>query len=68
MENKDISYKDARDEMNIILEELESGDINVDELSKKVKRASELYTLCKAKLRKTDEEVQKILKEMDTNE
>jgi exodeoxyribonuclease VII small subunit len=39
----------------------------VDELSEKVKRVSNLVTLCKEKLHNTEQEIDKILKEMDNN-
>jgi len=37
----------------------------VDELSSKIKRASELIHLCKKKLTSTEEDVSKILKELE---
>ena len=39
--------------------------IEIDELSGKVKRVSELITYCKSKLHETEEEVEKILKSID---
>jgi exodeoxyribonuclease VII small subunit len=44
---------------------MESGQINVDELSLKVKRAAELIKICKVKLHDTESDVQKILKDLD---
>jgi exodeoxyribonuclease VII small subunit len=61
---KDISYTDALNELNEIAREIENESIAVDELSVKLKRASELITLCRAKLRLTEEEVKKIIGEM----
>lgn len=61
---KDISYSDALNELNEIAREIENESIAVDELTKKLKRASELITLCRAKLRLTEEEVKKIIGEM----
>jgi exodeoxyribonuclease VII small subunit len=61
---KDISYSDALNELNDIAREIENESIAVDELTKKLKRASELISLCRAKLRLTEEEVKKIIGEM----
>lgn len=61
-----ISYTDAFHELQAIVTEIERGEISVDELSQKVKRASELIKICKTKLSTTEEDVNKILKEIDT--
>jgi exodeoxyribonuclease VII small subunit len=61
---KDITYTDALNELNEIAREIENESIAVDELTKKLKRASELISLCRAKLRLTEEEVKKIIGEM----
>lgn len=59
-----IGYSEAFDELQKIVAEIELGEISVDELSAKVKRASELIRICKAKLTSAEEEVDKILKEL----
>ena len=64
---KNLSYKDAITEIEEILKQLENNELDVDELSEKVKRVSQLVTLCKEKLHNTEQEIDKILKEMDTN-
>lgn len=67
MSKKNVSYKEAITEIDEILKQLENNELDVDELSEKVKRVSQLVTLCKDKLRNTEDEVDKILKEMDNN-
>jgi exodeoxyribonuclease VII small subunit len=62
---KNLSYKEAITEIDEILSQLENNELDVDELSEKVKRVSQLVTLCKDKLHITEQEVDKILKEMD---
>jgi len=62
---KSVSYKDAITEIEDILRQLENNELDVDELSEKVKRVSQLVTLCKEKLHNTELEIDKILKEMD---
>lgn len=68
--NKNPNYKEAFEELQDIVTEIEQGEISVDELSEKVKRASRLISICKKKLSTTEEDVNQILKELDetTNE
>jgi exodeoxyribonuclease VII small subunit len=61
---KNQTYKQAIEELESIVNEIESENIAIDELAEKVKRASQLIRLCKTKLTKTEEEVTKVLKEM----
>ena len=63
---KNVSYKEAITEIEEILRQLENNELDVDELSEKVKRVSSLVSLCKEKLHNTEVEIDKILKEMDT--
>jgi exodeoxyribonuclease VII small subunit len=63
-----ISYVEAFAELQQIVSEIEQGEISVDELSEKVKRAALLIKLCKSKLSTTEEDVNKILKELDTTQ
>jgi exodeoxyribonuclease VII small subunit len=62
-----INYTTAFKELQEIVTEIEQGEITVDELSQKVKRASELIKICKTKLTTTEEDVNKILKELSDN-
>ena len=61
----EINYQKAFDELQDIVSDMEDGQINVDELAQKVKRASELIRICKNKLTATEGDVQKILKELE---
>jgi len=51
-------------ELEEILNEIESEEINVDILAEKVKRAAYLIKFCKGRLRNTEEEVKKVLSEI----
>ncbi|MCT4562138.1 MAG: exodeoxyribonuclease VII small subunit [Crocinitomicaceae bacterium] len=64
MANK-ISYDKAFEELQKIVTDMEDGEIGVDVLSEKVKRASELIKICKEKLTSTEDDIQKILKDLD---
>jgi exodeoxyribonuclease VII small subunit len=61
MEEKELTYTLAKKELDLIVKSIESGELDVDLLTEKVKRASELIIFCKEKLTKTDSELQKIL-------
>ena len=56
-----LTYQQALEELENIVEALEDETIPVDELALKVKRASDLIEFCQAKLTETDAEVKKIL-------
>jgi exodeoxyribonuclease VII small subunit len=59
-------YTTAFEELQQIVAEIEEGQISVDELSEKVKRAALLIKICKSKLASTEEDVNRILKELDS--
>jgi exodeoxyribonuclease VII small subunit len=65
MNKKKGTYKEAITEIEEILSQIENNELDVDELSEKVKRVSLLINLCKDKLKNTEEEIEKILREMD---
>lgn len=63
--SKQPTYKEAYEELQEIVSDIERGEISVDELSEKVKRATLLIKICKQKLNSTEEDVNKILKELE---
>ena len=63
---KQIKYGEAIEEIEKILKQIENEELDVDDLTSKVKRVSELLSLCKNKLRTTEEEIEKILKEIES--
>ncbi len=67
MENP-TTYEAAYNELNALIEEIENGEISVDVLAEKVKRATVLIQFCKDKLRSTEMDVQKILAELKGEE
>ena len=62
------NYAQAFEELQQIVADIEGGEISVDELSSKVKRAAELIKICKKKLSSTEEDVNAILKELEEKE
>lgn len=67
MAKKDITYNEAVAEIEDILHQIEDEKLDIDLLSEKVKRVSFLLNLCKKKLHQTEEEVQKILDDMEAD-
>lgn len=65
MAKKEKTYNEAIAELKAILANFEKEDLDVDDLSAEVKKASELLSLCKDKLFKADEELKKVLKELE---
>lgn len=59
------TYEEAFNELQQIVNEMENGEISVDALSIKVKRAAILIQFCKQKLNSTEEDVNAILKELE---
>ena len=62
---EELNYTNAFEELQGIVTEIEQGEISVDELSAKVKRATVLIKFCKLKLTTTEEDVNTILKELE---
>jgi exodeoxyribonuclease VII small subunit len=65
---KEPNYTEAYEELQLIVTEIEGGGISVDELSGKVKRAALLIKICQNKLSATEEDVNRILQELESGE
>lgn len=65
MATKKVSYKEAIEEVENILAQIENDELDVDELAEKVQRVTALLKTCKEKLQTTNEQVENILKELD---
>jgi exodeoxyribonuclease VII small subunit len=64
MAKKEFSFNESIIEIEGILRNIESGDLDVDKLSVEVKRAADLIKLCQQKLRSTEEEINSIFKDL----
>lgn len=64
MAKKEFSFGEAVSEIERILKNIESGDLDVDKLAESVKRASELIKLCQKKLKTTEDEINSIFKDL----
>ena len=61
----EVKYAKAVQKLDEIIAKIESEDIDVDELSLKVKEAVDLIKLCKAKIEKAEMEVKKVVENFD---
>jgi exodeoxyribonuclease VII small subunit len=64
MAKKEFSFNEAVIEIEKILRNIESGELDIDKLALEVKRASELIRQCQKKLRTTEEEINSIFKDL----
>jgi exodeoxyribonuclease VII small subunit len=62
---KKVSFGDAVEEVEGILARLEAEEIDIDDLSREVKRAVELIKICREKLAKTDSEVRELVADLE---
>ena len=62
--NKQIpTYKEAIDQLEKIIAKIDSNEVEIDTLVEDIKQANELIALCRLKLNRADEEVQKLWSE-----
>ena len=61
-------YADALTELDSILRELESSDVDVDRLAERVARAAELINLCRDRISKARIRIDDVIAELDGND
>ena len=61
MAKKELTYEEAMIQVEEILGRIQREEVTVDALAAEIKRATELIALCKARLTKTEAEVDKML-------
>lgn len=61
---KELTYTEAFEQLQEIVQKMENADISVDELSDNIKKATQLIKICKDKLTKTEQEVNKTIDEL----
>lgn len=64
MAEKKVTYASAMAELEKIVSDIDSGEVDVDVLAAKVKRARELITFCSSRLRGAQDSVNEILHDM----
>ena len=60
-------YDDAVKELESILENLEKDEVDVDDLTRKVKRAEELLKFCQDRLHQTEVQVSQIVSNLESD-
>ena len=60
-----LTYQKALVEIESIVDEIENGDPDVDQIGVKIERAVELVKFCKEGIRNTDEQISKAMKELE---
>lgn len=63
--NRELTYSQALKELEKIVTDIESEEVDIDILAEKIKRASQILTFCKGKLKTAEDEVKKVLAEID---
>ena len=66
MGNNKETYNEAVTKLRRIVADIENEELDVDLLSEKVKEATRLIKLCKEKIYKVDDDVKKVLEELDS--
>ena len=65
MADETPGYAVALGELDSILRELEGSDVDVDQLADRVARASELITLCRAKISTAQLRIEQVTADLD---
>ena len=66
MDDAELPYADAMDELEAILAELERDDVDIDRLTERVARAAALLELCRGRIESARVEVTRIVENLDT--
>lgn len=62
---KELSYQQALEELQQLLQNLENGELDIDRMTADVKQASELIKYCKEKLFTIEHEINAVLDKLD---
>ena len=68
MAKKKETYSQAMARLETIVRQVDSNELEVDELVEKIKEANEIIAFCNEKLKKADMEIEKMLADKQENE
>lgn len=68
MKKNKMTYTSAITKLEEIVKEIESGEIDIDTLTERVRQASELIHFCKDRLRSTQQAVEKTLLDIEAED
>lgn len=60
-----LSFREAMEELEGILERIEGEEIDIDRLAEELRRAAQLLDLCRGKIRKAEVEVTQIVQSLE---
>lgn len=64
---ENYTYKQAIEELEDIVKQIEIGNLDLDDLLNKVERASALIIFCKEKLKNSEITLEQVIKKLDNN-
>lgn len=62
-QKNNMKYEEAIKELETIVSQIEKNELDIDQLTERLKEAQKLIKLCKDKLYKTDEKIKAMLEE-----
>lgn len=65
---KKETYSQAIERLEKIVRQIDSNELEIDELSEKIKEANEIIAFCTGKLTKADQGIEKLLQEKRLSE
>ena len=65
---KKETYSQAMERLEKIVRQIDSNELEIDELSEKIKESNEIIAFCAGKLTKADREIEKLLQERRLSE
>ena len=68
MAKKKETYSQAMARLETIVRQVDSNELEIDELVEKIKEANEIIAFCSEKLKKADTEIEKLLADKQESE
>ena len=63
--NKELTYKEALTRLEEIMDKIQSGSVDIDELTRILAEAQELIAFCRSHIYKVEEDVKGIIGSLD---
>ncbi|MFA6172329.1 MAG: exodeoxyribonuclease VII small subunit [Kiritimatiellales bacterium] len=62
MAEKTVDFEKSLERLETIVEEMESGDLSLEQMIKNFEEGSKLVTLCSTKLNEVEQKIEKLVK------
>lgn len=66
MAEKTVDFEKSLERLEAIVEEMESGDLSLEQMIKHFEEGSKLVTLCSGKLNEVEQKIEKLVKKGGT--